>query len=88
MTKIDYTTIEEIHGHFWYCQNGFYDRSSVLAYQPFRQLVRSYHTIEEAIAAHPDAEVIDYCSYEQEHYHHVPSYLPVDSEICGEVWDE
>jgi hypothetical protein len=88
--KIDYTSIEMVHGSIWFCQNGFYERSSVLAYQPFRQLVQSYPTFEAAIAEHPEAEVID-CEYER-HVERasVPDCAPdwFDPSFAGEVWRE
>jgi hypothetical protein len=85
--KIDYTTIEFTHGSYWYCQHGVYDRYSVLAGQDFRQLVSAYDTLAEAVAAHPDAEVLEH-EYKPENY--VPDTAPEDFDpgYAGEVWHE
>lgn len=60
MSAIQQITIEPIDGKFWFCQHGVYEKGSVLEDQEFRQLVQAYDTLEEAVAAHPDAEVLDY----------------------------
>lgn len=54
--KADYLTYEHRHGsivvHAW----GRYPDSSVLAGQPCKQFLDSFETVEEALAAYPEAE--------------------------------
>ena len=76
--KIDYTTIEFTHNSYWYCQHGVYDRYSVLAGQDFRQLVSAYATLADAVAAHPEAEVL-------EHEYKPAKSRPIRSGLCSKV---
>ncbi len=79
-------TIEFVHGSWWLCQRGVYDRSSVLAGQDFRQLQKHYETLEQAQVENPKAEVTDEGI--------APVYIPVnppewfDPAAAGEAWGE
>jgi hypothetical protein len=85
--KIESLTIEFTHNAYWFCQHGVYGRDSVLAGQDFRQLVQSYASLEEAVTAHPEAEVLE-SEYRPENY--VPDCEPDDFDpgYAGEVWRE
>lgn len=80
-------TIEQAHGHIWYCHRGVYPESSVLAGQDYRQLVQPYETVEEAKSAHPGARV-DLEGVRPETY--IPRTAPdwFDPADAGEVWNE
>ena len=87
MSKVEYTTIEQVHGDFWFCQHGVYERGSVLEGQHRRQLCEAFDTLEDAVSAHPEAEVMD-CAYERADY--MPEVAPewFDPDYCGERWSE
>jgi hypothetical protein len=57
---IECVTIEFVHENYWFCQHGVYGEDSVLAGEDFRQLVQAYDTLEAAVLAHPEAEVLEY----------------------------
>lgn len=48
--------ISYLHPHYGVYEYGVYPRSSVLAGQTSRRFLDSFPTLEEAQAAHPDAE--------------------------------
>ncbi len=80
-------TIEEAHGKIWLCQRGIYPPYSVLAGQEFRQLVKPYDTVEEAIKENPDA-IVDLEGQRPEVS--IPNTPPdwFDEADAGERWDE
>ena len=83
-------TIELVNGNWWFCQRGVYDRSSVLAGQDFRQLVRCFgegdEGLQDAKSEHPKAEV----SWEGKPQTYIPVNPPAwfDPMDAGERWDE
>ena len=81
-----YETIEFVHGAYYHCQGGEYPQGSVLEFQQARFLMESYETLEEAQAAHPEAEVSDAFYMPPR----VPDLPPPDFDptYCGERWDE
>jgi hypothetical protein len=85
--KIESLTIEFTHNAYWFCQHGVYGRDSVIAGQDFRQLVQAYDSLAEAVAAHPEADVLEH-EYKPENF--VPDCEPedFDTALAGEVWRE
>ncbi len=80
-------TIETAHENIWLCLRGTYGPSSVLAGEDFRQLVKPYDTLEEAVAENPNAEIDLDAGYELSNMSDTaPDWF--DPGIAGEVWDE
>lgn len=81
-------TIEPVHGKIWVCQHGIYDEDSVLAGQPYRQLMRCYPTVDDALRDYPDAKVEEDETYvpRAEAPKEPPAWFdPLDA---GEAWSE
>lgn len=53
-------------------EHGTYERGSVLEGQSRRIWVDDFETLEEAIVAYPDAEVIDGTTYRPPYLNHLP----------------
>ena len=85
MTETNHT-IEFVHGNYWLCRRGVYEESSVLAGQDFRQLCKSYESLEEAQLENPDIEISD----EGKPISFMPQTAPdwFDPMDAGEVWSE
>lgn len=79
-------TIELVHGKYWLCQRGVYERSSVLAGQDFRQLNKAYDTLEEAQTDNPGVKFSDEGRPEIFIPTHAPSWF--DPADAGEAWGE
>lgn len=83
-----YMSIEKVHDTIWVCQHGVYERSSVLAGQDYRQLVKPFDTVEEAKAEFPEAKV------DLEGYDPLPFELSsvapdwFDEANAGERWND
>lgn len=80
-------TIERAHKNIWLCLRGTYGPSSVLAGEDFRQLVKPYNTLEEAVAENPNAEVDLDAGYEPSSMSDIaPDWF--DPSAAGETWNE
>ena len=53
-------------------EHGVYDRDSVLSGQSRRSWLDDFETLEEAIAAYPEAEVIVGSTYQPPYLNHLP----------------
>lgn len=53
-------------------EHGTYERGSVLAGQSRRSWVDDFETLQEAVIAYPDAEVIDGTTYCPPYLNHLP----------------
>ncbi len=91
-------TIELRHGKPWLCENGVYERSSVLAGQEFSQLIRPYDSVEEAEREAPKmVEELGYPGFKVTTHldaYHPPAFIPLnppsdfDPLDAGEAWGE
>lgn len=80
-------TIEMAHDNIWLCQRGVYPYSSVLRGQDYRQLMRPYDTLEQAIAENPTA-IVDLDGQRPVAFVPVNAPEDFDPDYCGERWSE
>lgn len=89
----DYTIEPDLNGGFAVYGHGIYPESSVLAGQSRRSFLAAYDTVEEAVAAWPEASVMEYSTrvYRGETLEEI-SGLPAcppdwfDPAAAGETW--
>lgn len=82
----DCFTIERYGDEFLVAGHGTYERSSVLAGQPRRQVLDFYPTLDEAQEAYPEADVL---AFNTQSVARVPdvAFGGFDPADAGERWD-